>query len=182
RIRAQDVVQIFKENSFNDAQNRGLRYPPERCRTIVDAMVAFRIAYRLAHDPDGLVIPALLEPNQPEHDFSPASALMFRFDFQGFLPRHVLPALIVDRHQEIDRIGDANIVMKNGALLKALRGLDALALVKADYHERHIDLQVTGSDATRYLGILRDSILKTLETMPELPFEQKVQLRPDMRV
>jgi GTPase SAR1 family protein len=181
RIRAQDVVQVFKESLFKDAQNRGVRYPPERCRTIVDAMVAFRIAYRFAYDPDGLVIPALLEPNQPQHNFDPAGALMFRFDFQGFLPRHVLPTLIVDRHQEIDRIGDAEIVWQNGVLLKARRGLDARALVKADYHERHVDLQVTGLDAARYLGILRDSILKTLETMPELPFEEKVQLRPSMR-
>src|SRR5262245_47291287 len=73
----------FPRDPLKDAKNRRLRYPPERCRTVVDAMVAFRIAYRLTHDPDGLVIPALLEPNQLEHDFDPTGALMFGFDFQG---------------------------------------------------------------------------------------------------
>ena len=29
--------------------------------------------------------------------------------------------------------------------------------------------------------MLRDSILRTLETMPQLPYEEKVELRPDMR-
>jgi hypothetical protein len=40
---------------------------------------------------------------------------------------------------------------------------------------------VKGTDATLYLGMLRDSILATLETMPQLPFEEKVELRADMR-
>jgi hypothetical protein len=41
---------------------------------------------------------------------------------------------------------------------------------------------VKRTDAPLYLGMLRDSILATLETMPQLPFEEKVELRPDMRM
>jgi hypothetical protein len=57
----------------------------------------------------------------------------------------------------------------------------AEALVRADYHARTIDILVNGSDAPLYLGILRESILETLETMPRLPYEEKVELRPNMR-
>ena len=37
-----------------------------------------------------------------------------------------------------------------------------------------------GQRCAVYLGMLRDSILTTLETMPQLPFEEKVELRPEM--
>ena len=57
---------------------------------------------------------------------------------------------------------------------------DAEALVRADYHTRTLDLLVKGSDAPLYLGMLRDSILSTLETMPQLPVEEEVELRPEM--
>jgi hypothetical protein len=144
-------------------------------------MVAFRIAYRLAHDSEGLVIPALLEPIQPEHHFKSDGAIAFQFNFKGFLPRHVLPALIVDNHQDIARIGGREIVWQNGVLLRSLRDLDAEALVRADYHERNIDIRVKGSDALAYLGLIRHSILNMLLCMRDLPFEERVQLRPDMR-
>ena len=59
--------------------------------------------------------------------------------------------------------------------------LEAEAFVRADYHTRNIDFLIKGSDGPLYLGMLRDSVLATLETMPQLPYEEKVELRPDMR-
>jgi hypothetical protein len=138
-----------------------------------------RVAYRLGTG--GLVIPALLAPQQPDHDFRPDGALAFRFDFGGFLPRHVLPALAVEYFQDIAKVGDREIIWQNGALLRPRRQ-HAEALIRADYHTRTIDILVKGTDATLYLGMLRDSILATLESMPQLPFEEKVELRPDMRM
>ena len=49
----------------------------------MQAMVAFGIAYRLARDTQTLVIPALLEPTQPEHDFKAVGALAFQLDFNA---------------------------------------------------------------------------------------------------
>jgi len=141
-------------------------------------MIAFRVAYRLATGE--LVIPALLPPEEPEHNFRPEDALAFRFDFGGFLPRHILPALVVEYFQDIAKVNGREIVWQNGVLLHPQRH-DAEALVRADYHTRTLDLLIKGSDAPLYLGMLRDSILSTLETMPQLPFEEKVELRPDMR-
>ena len=150
----------------------------DRCRIIADAMIAFRVAYRLGVD--GLVIPALLSPDQPEHDFLPEDALAFRFDFGGFLPRHVLPALIVEYFLDIAKVKGGEVVWQNGVLLRPKR-LEAEALVRADYHTRSIDFLIKGGDGPLYLGIMRDSVLATLETMPLLPYEEKVELRPDMR-
>jgi hypothetical protein len=141
-------------------------------------MIAFRVAYRLGTGE--FVIPALLAPEQPDHDFKRDGALAFRFDFGGFLPRHVVPALAVEYFQDIAKVNGREIIWENGVLLRPRRQ-DAEALVRADYHTRTIDILVKGTDATLYLGMLRDSILATLETMPQLPFEEKVELLPDMR-
>jgi hypothetical protein len=125
--------------------------------------------------------PALLAPEQPDHDFKSDRAIAFRFDFGGFLPRHVLPALAVGHFQDIAKVNGREIIWQNGVLLRPRRQ-DSEALVRADYHTRTIDILVKGTDATLYLGMLRDSILATLETMPQLPFREEIELRPDMRM
>jgi hypothetical protein len=125
---------------------------------------------------------ALLPPEQPsDHGFTPDDAIAFRFDFGGFLPRHVLPALVVEHFQDIAKVNGREIIWQNGVVLRPRRQ-DAETLVRADYHTRTIDIRVKGTDATLYLGMLRDSILATLETMPQLPFKEEVELRPEMRM
>ena len=141
-------------------------------------MIAFQVAYRLGNGEIG--DPSAARPDQPNHDFKPEDALAFRFDFGGFLPRHVVPALIVEYFQDIAKVEGSEIVWQNGVLLRPKR-LEAEALVRADYHTRTIDFLIKGGDGPLYLGMLRDSVLATLETMPQLPYEEKVELRPDMR-
>jgi hypothetical protein len=179
RLSEVDLVSILKKTNPSVSDGRVLRYPQDRCAIIASAMIAFRVAYRLGTGE--FVIPALLPPEQPNHDFKPDGALAFRFDFGGFLPRHVLPALVVEHFQDIAKVNGREIVWQNGVLLRPHRQ-DTEALVRADYHTRTIDIRVKGTDATLYLGMLRDSILATLESMPQLPFEEKVELRPDMRM
>ena len=178
RLSEAELVPILQR--VNPSPNgHALIYPKGRCAIITDAMIAFRVAYRLGTGE--LVIPALLAPEQPEHDFRPEDALAFRFDFGGFLPRHMLPGLIVEYFRDIAHLKGREIVWQNGVLLRPRRH-DAEALVRADYHTRTVDLLVKGSDAPLYLGMLRDSILSTLETMPNLPVREEVELRPDMLI
>jgi hypothetical protein len=179
RLSESDLVAILKETNASTPTNHLLRYTPERCRIIAEVMIAFRVAYRL---PSGeLVIPMLLSGEQPVHDFRPDGAISFQFDFKGFLPRHVLPALIVEQFRDIAKVNGGEIVWQNGVLLRPERRYDAEAFVRADYHTRTLDILAKGTDANLYLGMLRDCILRNLETMPQLPFEEKVPVRPEMR-
>jgi hypothetical protein len=178
RLSEAGLVSILRQANPSISDGRVLRYPADRCAIIASAMIAFRVAYRLGTGE--FVIPALLAPEQPDHDFKSDSALAFRFDFGGFLPRHVLPALAVEYFQDIATVSGREIVWQNGVLLRPRRH-DSEALVRADYHTRTVDILVKGTDAPLYLGMLRDSILATLETMPQLPFREEVELRPDMR-
>ncbi len=180
RLSETDLVAILKKAKLSLANGHVFSFPPDRCRIIMEAMIAFGVAYRLGAD--GFVIPALLAPEQPKHDFKPEDAISFQFDFKGFLPRHVLPALIVEQHRDIAKVNGGEIVWQNGVLLRPQRRYDAEALVRADYHTRTLDILAKGTDANLYLGMLRDCILRNLETMPLLPFEEKVQVRPEMQV
>ena len=180
RIAEASLVPILKKANLTIPNGRSLRYPADKCRLIADAMIAFRVAYRLGTGE--LVIPALLAPAQPEHDFRPEGALAFRLNFGGFLPRHILPALIVEHFQDIAIVTGREIVWQNGVLFRPKRRPESEAFVSANYHTRTLDILVKGPDANLYLGVIRDSILRTLETMPQLRFEELIELRPGMRL
>jgi hypothetical protein len=184
RLSLAGIVNILRQATPSVSDRRMLSYPADRCDLITKAMIAFRVVYRVGKDELGsgeFVIPALLAPEQPDHDFKPDGAIAFRFDFGGFLPRHVLPALAVEHFQDIAKVNGREIIWQNGVLLRPRRQ-DSEALVRADYHTRTIDVRVKGTDAAFYLGMLRYSILATLETMPQLPFREEVELRADMRM
>ncbi len=179
RLTEAEFITILKKVNPSIPNGSPLRFPAEKIRIIADAMIAFRLAYRLSRSE--LVIPALLAPEQPRHDFDDNGAIAFRFDFGGFLPRHVLPALIVEYFRDIARQDGSEVVWQNGVLLRPRR-YRAEALVRADYHTRMLNLQLKGADATLYLGVLRHSIQSTLENMPDLTVREEVALRPEMLV
>ncbi len=54
-------------------RTRALKYLVDKCRLIAGAMIAFQVAYRV--NTDELVIPALLAPEQPKHNFTPEGTL-----------------------------------------------------------------------------------------------------------
>jgi hypothetical protein len=173
RLDAQSVIAILRAKTLQDNLGHELRYAPEHCRFILDALEQFEIGFRLPDDTQSLLIPALLPSDTPAHGFDKQNALAFDFDFSGFLPRHVLPGFIVRRHAEIA----GGVVWQNGVRLRS-PSLDAEALAKADYHERRLSLWVRGSQAGRYFAVLHDDILVMLRRMEDLPFEEYVHL-PD---
>ena len=119
RLSEAGLVSILKQANPSISGGRALSYPADRCGIIAGAMVAFRVAYRLGSGE--LVIPALIAPEQPDHDFKPYGTIAFRFDFGGFLPRHVLPALAVEYFQDIAKLNGREIIWQNGVLLRPRR-------------------------------------------------------------
>ncbi len=138
RLSEAALVAILKKANPSIPNGHALRYPADAARLIADAMIAFRVAYRLGTGE--LVIPALLAPEQPEHDFRADGALAFRFDFGGFLPRHVLPALIVEYFRDIAKAERRRNRLAERRVAAPAPHHEAEALVRADYHTRTIDL------------------------------------------
>ncbi len=166
-----EAVAILSDNPIKDENGNGLDYPPVKCRFIMDAMQEFKLCYPLPHDHNTLIIPELLPTDKPLNiPFEKQGALAFEFVFRGFLPRHVMPELIVNRHEEIVN----QIVWQRGVLLKH-KIYQALALLQVDYHERVLFIWVQGRDAKDYLSLLNDEVLKILGRL-ELDYKEWIAL------
>ncbi|MDD4964304.1 MAG: COR domain-containing protein [Gallionella sp.] len=171
RLSLQDAVAALRAKPIQDEYGNVLDYPTDRCRFILDAMQEFKLCYPLPQDHNTLIIPELLPSDQPSNiPFSKSGALAFEFVFRGFLPRHILPELIVNRHEEIVN----EIVWQRGVLLKHNTYL-AEALLQVDYHNRVLLIWVKGSEAKDYLAVLNDEVLKILGRL-DLDYKEWVTL------
>ncbi len=166
-----DVIERLRNKSISDENGIRLEYPADKCRFIMDAMQEFKLCYPLPNDRKTLIIPELLPTDQPEEiPFNKTGALAFEFVFRGFLPRNIMPELIVNRHEEIVE----ETVWQRGVLL-AHKTDAAQALLQVDYHERVLSIWVTGGDAKDYLYLLNNAVLTIIRRL-NLHCEELVEL------
>ncbi len=176
-----DVVEILGSEKVEDEDefNNVLDYPPEKCSFIIDAMEAFKLCYRLPEDHSRFVMPDKLPAEQPDLDFDKAlnGTLISEFVFLGFLPRHVMPTLIVMRHQEIvDRM-----VWQNGIVLYN-KTHKTKSCIQVDYHKRTLTLWIQGDGAGEMLVILNDEVEQILMRMEALEYTQLIALPVSARI
>ena len=171
----QDIVRILRREKVQDELGNSLNYPAEKCRVLIDAMKQFQLCYTLPANQKRLVIPALLPAPRPDFTFDKSTSLAFTFEFKGFLPRHLMSALIVNRHDEIVK----NRVWQNGVVLSSVR-YRAECLIQVDYHERNLSMWIEGEDVDRFFIILHDEVSRILRNMSKLRFDEWVELRDDM--
>lgn len=171
RLSLKDAVAVLRDKPISDENGYVLDYPSDKCRFVLDAMQQFKLCYPLPCDCNTLIIPELLPTDSPrEIPFAKTGGLAFEFVFRGFLPRHIMPELIVNRHEEIVN----QIVWQRGVLLQH-RAFKAQALLQVDYHERVLTIWVQGLDAKDYLSVLNDEVLKILGRL-DLDYEERVEL------
>jgi len=172
------VIKILQAKHVEDEHGKKLNYPPDKCGFIIDAMEEFKLSYRLQEDRKRFVIPDKLPAEQPELDFDKLApgTLAFEFDFRGFLPRHVMPTLIVARHDEIVN----GQVWLNGVVL-CNKKQRATARVQVDHYQRLLRLWVQGDGAREMLAILMDEVTKIIQRMETLEVKEVVLLPASAR-
>ncbi len=161
RLRPTDFIDILHSAKLNDEHQQNLNYPPHKCKLIALAMTTFKLCYRLPGDEDQLIIPGLLDPDLPANigaaGFNQAQALLYKVSFNGFVPRHVMPELIVLHNTEIIH----DLVWQNGAVLQCAN-LQAKAWLQVDYQSRELCIWLQDRDAKSYFATLRQALLKIL--------------------
>ncbi|RWX47043.1 Ras of Complex, Roc, domain of DAPkinase [Candidatus Electrothrix aarhusensis] len=177
RLQESEIIRILSEAEVRDHLGNILSYPQEKAWIVLKAMEEFDLSFPCRHEPDSIVIPALLDSDQPEHGFAKHDSLAFEFDFTGFLPRHIMPNFIVGRHDEIK----GELVWQNGVVLQR-KDESAEALVQVDYHDRKLALWLRGPKANDYFKILYDDFGRILERMPELRFKEFVIVPETSRI
>jgi hypothetical protein len=162
---------ILSSGELRDHLGRTLKYTAKQVEFVIESMKRFHLLFSVQENSDELVVPALLPPNQPQNNFDRSRSFSYRVRFEGFMPSHILPNLIVDRSREIYR----GQVWRFGVRLRSTASR-AEALVQADEHARTLTVWISGEEAPEYLGVLRDRLHQSVGRMTHLRYFEEVYL------
>jgi internalin A len=184
----QAIYQII--NSPQLAQGRGVlrladlpailtpvrQYPAAKHAYLVELMKKFELCYALRAE--AVLVPDLLEIQEPTFDFAYATALTFRLEYD-FLPRSIMPRFIVRLHRDIQ-----NELRWRTSVALADSDLQATAVVKADDEAKTITIWVQGDHRREYFAVLRKALREIHASFEKLTVTELVPLReyPDVTV
>jgi internalin A len=151
-------------------QGQESEYPADKHRYIVDLMLKFELCYRIGDR--AILIPDLLDIQEPTLDFDEEDALYFVFEF-GYLPKSIMPRFIVRMHGDIRRA----MRWRTGVLLED-KTLDARALVRADEKAKRIYIIVGGQQRRDYFAVIKKVLRDIVSSFEKLLVTELVPL-PD---
>ena len=146
------------------------RYPPDKQSFIVEMMKKFQLCYQI--DSRTILVPDLLSVQEPEIQFDSEAALNLYLDYE-FLPRSIMPRLIVKLNQDIKD----NLCWRTGVVLQD-KAMGTEAVLRADASSRRIILSVVGELRRDYLTIIRASLKSIHRTFEELRVLERLPM-PD---
>jgi len=163
------------ENILRKGSHEDRNYPMEKYWFIIELMQKFELCYMI--DEESILIPDLLEVQQPVFDFDFNGALKFQVDYD-FFPRSIMPRFIVKMHKDIKE----SLRWRTGLILEN-KGFHSIAVVKADEREQKMFIYVNGNQKRDYFGVLLDTLrfinhsydLKTIEKIP-MPDEFEITI------
>lgn len=171
-----EILEILSASIILDQRGRRLVYDEYRSQFIIRAMEKFKLLFPMKYGVKFVVIPSLLGAIQPPTNFDFGTAIAFRYRFEGFMPPHILPQLIVERGNEIS----GKEFWQFGARFQS-NIFKAEAYVHRDDHTRCITLHVGGVDANEYFPLLKQTIEESFAALDHLHVHEEVQLTGDMR-
>jgi GTPase SAR1 family protein len=178
RITRAQAVQLLAATPVQDHDGNVLTYPPAKCRIVFEAMRRYKLCYFLPRDSNQIIIPALLPSDIKRHGMNLADALEFHYQFESFLPRHLISELIVECHGDIGQIDGQDIVWQHGVLLNS-ETHGAQAVIKADYHLRRLTISLRkDTTAADFLAVLRDRVAHIVKRM-DIEYEERIRLPYD---
>ena len=145
-------------------------YPRDKHPYLVDLMKKFELCYEL--DRERVLVPDLLEVQEPAFDFPYETALQFRLEYD-FLPRAIMPRFIVRRHQDIRD----ELRWRTGVVLHN-PDLQTTAVVKSDDEAKTIAIWVQGERRREYFAIIRHTLQEIHRSFEKLLVTELVPL-PD---
>jgi small GTP-binding protein len=141
-LRLDLLDEILKKEAEDDYY-----YPPEKYRYIIDLMKKFELCYEI--DRQTVLLPDLLEVQEPDFDFDYDVALKFVIDYD-FLPRSVMPRFIVKMHRDIA----SELRWRTGVVLEE-KAFHSTAVIKADEQDEKIYIYVDGEQKRDYFSAIR---------------------------
>ena len=162
-LRLKSLKKILKKTRSVDYE-----YPSETYFFIISLMKKFELCYQI--DPETILIPDLLEIQEPiiKHDFS--SALQFVLQYE-FIPKTIIPRFIVKMHTDI--VDDLR--WRSGAVLTN-PSFEATALIKLDEEARKIFIQVRGPQKRDYFAVVLHSFREINHSFNKIAVKEVIPL------
>jgi small GTP-binding protein len=157
-----EILKKEKETAFY--------YSPGIYRYIIYLMKKFELCYEI--DRQTVLLPDLLEVQEPEFDFDYAVALKFVIDYD-FLPKSVMPRFIVKMHKDIKN----ELRWRKGVVLED-KAFHSTAVIKADERDKKISIYVDGEQKRDYFSAILFTFRKINRSFEKLKAIEKVPL-PD---
>ena len=162
-LKLESLTSILKNDKETD-----YFYPQDKHKYIIDLMKKFELCYEM--EQDCILIPDLLEIQQPEFDFDYSSSLKFRIDYD-FLPKSVMPRFIVKMHKDIKD----NLRWRTGVVLEDPT-FNSTAVVKADETDKKIYIFVNGNQKKDYFSVILYNFRKINKEFEKMKAIERVPL------
>ena len=173
-LRKEWMGEILNDRKFRSRKRRV--YSAQEERYIVDLMAKFQLCFELADDRDVVLVPDLLDEQEPEFDFEEEKCIDFHFEYD-FLPKSVMPRFMVRRHMDIE----GRLCWRTGTVLND-EAFRARALVKLDKQEKRIYIRVNGEQRRDYFSTIRKTFLDINAGFQNLKVKQCIGLEDNDRV
>ncbi|KAF5421986.1 MAG: hypothetical protein C5S45_02955, partial [Candidatus Methanocomedens sp.] len=161
----ESLAEILKKEKETD-----YFYPQDKHKYIIDLMKKFELCFEM--EQDYILIPDLLEIQQPKFDFDYSSPLKFLIDYD-FLPKSVMPRFIVKMHKDIKD----NLRWRTGVVLEDPT-FNSTAVVKADENDKKIYIFVNGNQKKDYFSVILYNFRKINKDFEKMKAIERVPL-PD---
>jgi hypothetical protein len=162
--------QSFFDKILKHEKETDYYYPPDKYRFIIDLMKKFELCYEI--DNETVLLPDLLEVQEPEFGFDYAGALKFVIDYD-FLPKSVMPRFIVKMKKDIKN----ELRWRTGVVLED-KAFHSTAVVKADERDKNIYIYVNGEQKRDYFSVILFNFREINRSFEKLKAIEKVPM-PD---
>lgn len=141
-LKLTEIRTILKSNE----ESGRFKYPSSSLNYIIELMMKFELCYKVSNTE--ILIPDLLEVQEPAFQSDDQNPLKVVISY-GFLPKSIMPRLIVNLHSDIlDKLR-----WRSGVIIRDV-GLNTTAKITADYESREINVEVYGDKKRDYLSVI----------------------------
>lgn len=149
-------------------------YPPSKYNYIINLMKKFELCYEI--DERTVLLPDLLQVQEPKFDFEYDSALKFFIQYD-FLSKSVMHRFIVKMHKDIKN----NLRWRTGVVLED-NEFNSTAVVKSDNEAKRIYIYVNGEQKRDYFSIILFNFREINKTFKKLDIVESVPMPNEPKI
>ncbi len=144
-------------------------YPRERYMYIVDLMKKFELCFGI--DKQTVLIPDLLEIQEPKFNFNDDVSIKFLIDYDNFLPKSIMPRFLVKMHKDIKN----KLRWRTGVILED-PSFHSTALIKSDNDANKIYIYVNGKQKRDYFSVILSNFREINQSFEKIKSIEKVRM------